>query len=77
MGKSGGSGKYSYNQESRGPYSVMVSLMPEDTWSVRIKFSHLGETGALVKITDMEAELLWKCLNRTAKDLGWSEELEG
>jgi hypothetical protein len=75
-GRGSGSGKYSFQSTSEGTHTVVVSHMPEDTFSIRIVFQSHGETSIpVVKLGTTEAELLWASLNRMASDLGWKDEL--
>ena len=77
-GRSSGTGKYSYEEASGLRRSVMVSHMPDDHFSFRIAFKHLGEPdGHILKLTDVEAELLWSALKRTAANLEWDDRMPG
>lgn len=73
--KSGGTGVYSFRKAGRYRYAVQVSHMPEDGMSIRIAFFHNDEQNAgIVKVTEVEAELLWLALNEMAADLKWSKD---
>lgn len=75
-GKGSGSGKYSYQETTRGAWSVMVSHLPEDSYSVRIIFRHMGETNIpIMKMGINEGELLWSSFNKMAKDLNWDDRM--
>jgi len=74
IGECRGTGRYSYNEVSAGKTSVMVSKLPEEFYSVRVKVREMGEVlGALV-LRETSAQLLWAALNRMAKDLDWHED---
>ena len=69
-GYTAGTGKYSFHESHSGSRSVMVSHMPEDNSTVRIKLKDYGETMVPILTVSVEtAELLWRALNRMAKDL--------
>ena len=73
-GRESGSGTYSYHKRSYANNAVHVSHMPEDSFKVRIAFSNSGETALpIIKLNEMEAELLWAALNAMAVDLKWED----
>lgn len=75
-GRGSGSGKYSYQETHDIGHSVMVSHMPEDSFSVRIVFKHKGEVEIpILRLGENQAVLLWSSLRRMAKDLKWDDRL--
>lgn len=71
-GKSQGSGTYSYHERYNGRISVYVSHMPEDGFSFRIAFKHLGETTLpVLKLDTEEGLLLWSALKAMATATGF------
>jgi hypothetical protein len=75
-GRSAGSGKYSFHETSDCHHSVMVAIMPEDNWKVRIVFRHMGETHIpITKLSTTEAKLLWASLKKVAEDMEWSDKM--
>lgn len=73
-GKEQGSGTYSYHKRSNSREAVFVSHMPEDSFKVRIVFTHLGETAIpIIKLDEGQAEMLWAALCAMAKDLDWKD----
>lgn len=77
-GRRSATGKYSLQRRSSGNKAVIASHMPEDDWSVRIVFKHLEEIQIpILKVTIVEAELLWAALNGMAADFDWKDKIEG
>ena len=75
-GRQSGTGKYSFQEVSGGSASVLVSHMPEDSYTIRIVFRAHGETSQpILKMTEREAILLWSALKNMAADLKWDDRM--
>lgn len=75
QGRGSGSGKYSFHETHTANRSVMVSHMPDDGMHVRIAFRYSGEVHQVLKLSEMDAELLWASLKRMAVDLKWEDRM--